>query len=617
MVTKATSWRPAYVSRRQFLRGTAAGAGAAAIIACGGTSSNGVAFEDAASAREPGKVWFAANDWKLEDETKQAVRGGIYRGYETEDQAGNYDAISQMTSLIPFSPHVYEMLMARTRGPGIDPASTDATVPTGSLAESWEFTDGGATITFKMRQNVKWHPTAPVNGRVMDIDDWKSSLDRNNEVGVYRSVLQEFLDKAEYPDARHMVWKLKAPYAPIFDRIYSERFGFVIQPKELNADENLARSVAIGTGYKILDKYQPSIAFEYRKHKDYWGGDPFIERWYVPIIPEYANRYSQFVAHNIMDFEPTARDVLRLHQDSPEAVIVGAPISDLEVTRMRFGRENPSKQPWADPRVRVAVRRSIDFHNIAVFLSNKEEFERNGIPVQLSPTTHLPHNASYWLDPEKGELGKLSDNYLYNVAEAKKLTTAAGFPNPIPMEYYVALVRGEIQEADLLVMNSLQGAGTFDLNVNRIPTAQEHNKYRIDGIYDGLIPQSGYSDDADYFIARDYHSKGRVASRELPQAFPDPRIDELGDKQRLEIDPVKRAQLLKEFQLLVAELMPAVPGRHLFTEFSFRWPWLHNSNQGTTLGSWTGFASPPDGRPVLGGHLQWLDKEMPNRDRIV
>jgi ABC-type transport system substrate-binding protein len=306
-----------------------------------------------------------------------------------------------------------------------------------------------------------------------------------------------------------------------------------------------------------------------------------------------------------------------LAKDAPGAVIVGHPINELFVSRMRFGRENPSKQVWADPRVRVAIRRSIDNPGIGEFLSNKVEFERNGIPVELSPTTHLPHNSSYWLNPEKGELGNLSDNYNFNIAEAKKLTAAAGHPNPIPMDFYVALTQGEIPEADLVVMNSLQNAGTFALNVHRIATAQEHNKYRIDGIYDGLIPQSSYSDDADYFVARDYHSKGRVASRELPQAFPDPRIDALGDAQRLALDPAKRAQILKDFQILLAELMPAVPGRHLFTEFSFRWPWVHSLNHGTTAGNWTDFVSPTQGRPVGGGHLQWLDKDMPNRDRLT
>jgi hypothetical protein len=54
--------------------------------------------------------------------------------------------------------------------------------------------------------------------------------------------------------------------------------------------------------------------------------------------------------------------------------------------------------------------------------------------------------------------------------------------------------------------------------------------------------------------------------------------------------------------------MAAVPGRHLYTQFRFRWPWLHNLAYGPQTGS------PGTGQGTLGGHLQWLDKDMPNRN---
>jgi ABC-type transport system substrate-binding protein len=263
----------------------------------------------------------------------------------------------------------------------------------------------------------------------------------------------------------------------------------------------------------------------------------------------------------------------------------------------------------------VAVRRSIDFLGIGKFLSNQAEFERNGIPVELTPMTHLPQSPGYWLNPEKNELGAVSANYLYDPAEAKKLTAAAGFTEPILLPYKVALSQGEISEDNLLVMDSLQASGAFILDIERVPTAAEHNKYRIEGLFDGLIPQSGSTDDADYFVMREYHTDGRVGGRGLQnQAYPDPRIDAIGEAQRSEIDRAKRNELLKDFQRLAAELMPAVPGRHLYTQFSFRWPWVHNLAYGTTVGNWPGGGSPADGQPVLGGHLHWLDKDMPRRD---
>jgi hypothetical protein len=86
----------------------------------------------------------------------------------------------------------------------------------------------------------------------------------------------------------------------------------------------------------------------------------------------------------------------------------------------------------------------------------------------------------------------------------------------------------------------------------------------------------------------------------------------VAEAQRRELDPDKRIEYLKEFQMVAAELMPTVPYIHQYTEFRFRWPWLRNANYGYPDG-----IGIPTGKPVWGGHRQWLDPEMPNRDRRI
>jgi len=607
------------ISRRRALAvagGTALGT--SLLVACGGGDDDG-GSDGGASALESGSVFSANEGWKLKDETKGAVRGGIYRGWRQEDQVGHYDAINLVDSLRPHSDHIHEMLLQKNLGPGIDPASPAAQNPVGALAESWEFSADATEVTFKLRKGVKWHDIAPVSGRELDIDDFKTSHERHLEIGNYRKTIGRLLDKTTYPDADHMTWHLKAPYAPLSARIWHGKFGYPIQPKELNADVALAERTAIGTGYKILDKHEAAVTMEYRKNPEYWGGEVFIDRWHVPIIPEYANTYSQFLAGNIIDFFPTARDVIQLHKDAPGAVVVANSFDPTNATRHRFGQISPSEQAWADKRVRQAIRMSIDFASIGKFLSNRVELETAGIPVTQITMTHLPHDPGYWLDPVKGELGGgLDANYLYDPAEAKKRIEAAGFTTPIPLPYFVALTNGEVAEEDQLVMDSLQASGNFDLQITRAQSRTEHNKYRLDGEFDGLIPQSGSTDDADYFAYRDYHSEGNPRG---VQAYPLPEVDELSRRQREALNVDDRITALQEFQRFMADWMMTVPGRDLFTTFSFRHPWVHNTAFGTTpendppsgvsLGGWH---SPPEGRHVLGGHLQWLDKDMPNRE---
>jgi ABC-type transport system substrate-binding protein len=297
--------------------------------------------------------------------------------------------------------------------------------------------------------------------------------------------------------------------------------------------------------------------------------------------------------------------VLLLHKDAPQTVIVAQAIPDDYATRYRFGVVSPDQQPTADPRVRVALRRSIDFKTIGEFLSNRTEFEAAGIPVDLSPMTHVPQNPTYWLNPEKGELGKVSENYLFNVAEAKKLTAAAGFNGAVPLFFPVRLTQGQFTDADQLVIDNVSKAGTFNLDILRVASAPEYRKYQVDREMDGIHgTEQGSTNDVDYFIMRDYHSKGRADGR---QAYAHAKIDELAAAQRRELDVEKRAAVLKEFQIFMAEWMPAIPGQHMFTTFQFRWPWLHNANYGEVT-------SPPGGRPSWGGHLHWLDESMPNRE---
>ncbi|MPZ48472.1 MAG: twin-arginine translocation signal domain-containing protein [Dehalococcoidia bacterium] len=609
MTANLQSWLASYtrrsISRRKFLGTTAAGAGAAALIACGGSDGGGgssVSFSTN-DALKPGSVWLGANDWKLPDETKDAVRGGIYRNYIEEDEQQSYDALILAPSQSAFSGHVHEYLMAKNRGPGIDPSSPESDVPVPALAQNFEVSNDGLTVTFTMRPNVKFHPVAPVNSRVMDMDDWKTTLERFLATSAQREPITSVLDRAEYPDATHMVWRLKFPYKPLLTRIHNERFAFQIIPKEINMDSSLHGTVAAGTGYKILDKHQPSVTMEYRKHAEYWGGDPFIDRWHYPVIPEYANRYSQFVTGNMVEFAPSARDILTLMQDAPGAVVVANALVNDQLARVIFGRINATTQPWKDPRVRIAIRRAGNFRGIGEFRANKQQFEAAGVPVEVVSRTHATYGLTYFLDPEKGELGDLSANYLHDIAEAKKLTAAAGFPDAIDIGFRTYPVAGEVPEQDALIIDSLNQSGVFNVNVENSTNTVEHRNCRSLRQCDGLVTSS-INEDMDYAM-REYHSEGPRPGGE--PAFGDPELDRIADAYRRELDPLKSIAILHEHQKAAARFFPTVPREHEYTIFQIRWPWLHNTNQG-----YNGVAL--DGRPIIGGNKQWLDADMPRRN---
>ena len=96
------------------------------------------------------------------------------------------------------------------RGPGIRRIDEYTKVPCRSPPILGGLEDA-LSYTFTLRPGVKFHNIAPVNGREMNIDDW-------NLLEVPRDRRQPRddhgrADKVEYPDSRHMVVKMKEPYA--------------------------------------------------------------------------------------------------------------------------------------------------------------------------------------------------------------------------------------------------------------------------------------------------------------------------------------------------------------------------------------------------------------------
>ncbi|MPZ49438.1 MAG: twin-arginine translocation signal domain-containing protein [Dehalococcoidia bacterium] len=611
----APTWLPSYarsVTRRRFLKGSAAGVGGAFLLACGGgdDAGGGAATLQAGDVRKPGAVFYERDSYKLADQTKEAVPGGVLTQAEDSDFTETFDVYLSITPEADnFTDISYEYLTRPSRAPsesgifsvtgpylaGVAPGTPEAATILGHLASSWEATPDATQYTFTLRPNVKFHNVAPVNGRVMDIEDWRTSMDRFLAVSSNAPQVKDILDKVEFPDSTHMVMKMKNPYAPLPVRMGDYNFGVKIVPKELNARPDLSATQMIGTGYRMLDKYQPSITREFKAHPEYWGGKPFIDRWHQPIITEYANRYAQFVAQNIRTFTPTGQDALKSKGDVPQAIMVGQLISPVAVNRFKFGKREKETAPWKDARIRIAMHKVVDWTAINEFTANKTGFNAQGVEIEIVNASHVPYDQSFYLDPYKGELGKASENYLYDLAAAKQLLSAAGQPNGIEFDLY-ASAGGSTTPAQSVVdgvnlyVDYYRKSNLINANVNWMIRQEFFDRVVYYSDVKGLgNQQSSSGNDVDYLLGLDYYSK---SLREPP--FVTPEMDRIIESQRREPDPVKRNEILKDFQRYCAENFPQLPGAGRWTTWRFEWDWLRNSN-------------------AL-GQQWWLDANMPKRN---
>src|SRR5258707_15721355 len=79
--------------------------------------------------------------------------------------------------------------------------------PVGVLAESWEASPDGQTVTFKLRKGITWHDGKPFTSADVEftaMNMWKKILN-------YGSTLQLFLTAVQTPNAETAIFKYERP----------------------------------------------------------------------------------------------------------------------------------------------------------------------------------------------------------------------------------------------------------------------------------------------------------------------------------------------------------------------------------------------------------------------
>ena len=172
------------VDRRRAVLATGGfAAGAAFLAACGGSddkssSSGGLPTGDAMKPDRSGLVA------KPEDTSKSAKRGGVYKWSSASEPLHFDGGVQGQAQLNVFNGLAYGSLVQNKPGVGI-PSTYSEVV--GDLAESWEVSADKLSITFKLRQGVKWHNKAPVNGRDFDSSDVVANWKRYEAKGGNRA----------------------------------------------------------------------------------------------------------------------------------------------------------------------------------------------------------------------------------------------------------------------------------------------------------------------------------------------------------------------------------------------------------------------------------------------
>ena len=180
-------------------------------------------------------------------------------------------------NLYPIAQNIYNRLCKLDASKG---------TPIPDLAESWEFSDDGLTLTFHLREGVKWH-----DGEDFTADDVVYTFETIKANSSYHlspnlQGVESFEKVDDYTVAMHLT------EADVSLVGYIAWYGSFIMPEHIfnngqTWEENEANTTSpVGTGPFIFDSYQAGVATTLVKNPNYWEGEPKLDRLIYQIIPD-------------------------------------------------------------------------------------------------------------------------------------------------------------------------------------------------------------------------------------------------------------------------------------------------------------------------------------------
>jgi peptide/nickel transport system substrate-binding protein len=208
----------------------------------------------------------------------------------------------------------------------INPVST---LPEPALAESWDLADGGKTITFHLRHDVKWSDGVTFTARDVLFTMRVIYDPKIPNSQVFAMTVDGQPIKAAAPDDYTVVMRLPRPFAPIF---YSIEFGIipehVLEPAYAAGNFNHTWGIntpgdqLVSLGPYRMDRYVQAQLIAFRRNPSYWmrdehGGQlPRLHGQMLLIVPDQNAQYLRFKAGQTDVYSPRPEEVYGLREDA-------------------------------------------------------------------------------------------------------------------------------------------------------------------------------------------------------------------------------------------------------------------------------------------------------------
>ncbi|MGH2551864.1 MAG: ABC transporter substrate-binding protein, partial [Thermomicrobiales bacterium] len=226
------------------------------------------------------------------------------------------------------------------------------------LAQTWETSEDGLTITFHLVEGATWHDGTPFTSK-----DVKYTIDMIvATTSATASGLLSAIETVDAPDDATVIFNLKQPSASLLP--FLGWYGTFVLPAHIYEGTDWATNPAnqspIGTGPYKFNSYEAGTRIELDANLEYWGEGPFSDKLVFSIIPDANTALQAFLngETDVMLNSPPLSEV-----PSVEAT-EGVKVTALSLPSYYYFGFNVTGQYTSDPEVRKAISQSIDREQI-------------------------------------------------------------------------------------------------------------------------------------------------------------------------------------------------------------------------------------------------------------
>lgn len=422
------------------------------------------------------------------------------------------------------------------------------------LAERWETSEDGKTITLYLQQGVKFHDGTPMTANDVDYA-FTRIFDEDTQPNVRTSLMSAVQDWEVVDDYTFQI-NLKTPSAAFLDSLTYPQLTVVCKGEVEKWGADFGQHPC-GTGPFMFKEWVPDDHVTFVKNPDYnWPAPHFqhtgpahLDSVTIRIIPEATTRQAALEAGELtVIMYPQNREVERIKAD-PNFGAYPLPRTGMP----RVLNLPTDRWPFDDVLVRKAIAYAIDRQEIL-------DVAWNGVGAVTSSFL-APGTPCYWEGAEASGIG-----YSYDLERAKSLLAEAGWvpgadgilvkddkPFKVTMTGFQTPVFMTLHQ---VIQAQLKEVG---IEVEIVPLEQAAWMPALrQAQYNFSDNQIGPGSDPNVLFNSQHSSQ--VYPNGFNTAFyNNPEVDRLLEEAGSTMDQAKRCELYNEVQKILLEDVPYVP----------------------------------------------------------